>query len=45
MGMRERVTACGGELSTGGGAGGVGFLVAATLPCPAAGTPATVTDG
>jgi len=33
-GMRERVQAFGGELHTGAGADGSGFLVAATLPIP-----------
>lgn len=32
IGMRERVHAFGGDLTTGAGAGGVGFRVAATLP-------------
>ncbi|GAA4715866.1 sensor histidine kinase [Phytohabitans rumicis] len=32
IGMRERVTACGGTLRAGTGAGGRGFTVAATLP-------------
>jgi signal transduction histidine kinase len=32
IGMRERVAACGGSLSTGTGADGTGFLVTATLP-------------
>ncbi len=35
VGMRERVTACGGQLSTGVGEGRVGFRVAVTLPLPA----------
>jgi len=34
VGMRERVTACGGQLSTGAGEGGAGFRVAVTLPLP-----------
>jgi signal transduction histidine kinase len=32
LGMRERVTACGGTLDTGPGPGGAGFAVRATLP-------------
>ena len=32
IGMRERVTACGGRLSTGPGPDETGFRVAATLP-------------
>jgi signal transduction histidine kinase len=32
IGMRERITACGGRLSTGAGPDGAGFRVAATLP-------------
>ncbi|MEV0900385.1 histidine kinase [Actinoplanes sp. NPDC049802] len=32
MGMRERVTACGGELNIGSGPGGGGFVVNAVLP-------------
>jgi two-component system sensor histidine kinase UhpB len=33
LGMRERVVACGGVLSFGPGAGGVGWKVVASLPC------------
>lgn len=36
-GMRERVAALGGELTTGAGPDGVGFQVAARLPLPTAG--------
>ena len=35
IGMRERIHAFGGDLHTGPGADGIGFLVAATLPIPA----------
>jgi signal transduction histidine kinase len=34
VGMRERVAAAGGELSTGPGEGGTGFRVSASLPLP-----------
>lgn len=34
IGMRERVSACGGELYAGAGHGGSGFLVTATIPLP-----------
>jgi signal transduction histidine kinase len=45
VGMRERVHAFGGELRTGPGDGGVGFLVTATLPLPGASTVDSVGDG
>jgi signal transduction histidine kinase len=45
VGMRERVTACGGDLYTGVGHGGVGFRVAAALPLPARGVPVEASDG
>jgi hypothetical protein len=45
VGMRERVTACGGDLRTGVGDGGVGFRVAAALPFPAGGLPVEAADG
>jgi len=41
IGMRERIHAFGGDLHTGPGADGIGFLVAATLPI----TPPTRTGG
>jgi signal transduction histidine kinase len=37
LGMRERVVACGGVLSFGPGAGGLGWTVIASLPCDSTG--------